>query len=185
MYFNTRAYISQVGKSGILSRLCIKRSQWLINFHMALPVIICIGSTQVMGDSLGPMVGDLLRERYRVRAYVYGGMRAPVNGINYHEYCSHLKKRHPESLIIAVDACVGEETDVGKIKYLPRGLKAGEALKKNLPRVGDVGILGVVAPRGKDNLFALLNCPYSLVLNMSEQIAYNIFRFLATPFKKE
>lgn len=156
----------------------------LINFLMALPVILCIGSSQVIGDSLGPMVGDLLRERYRTPAYVYGGIKAPVNGINYHDYCFHLKKMHPDSLVIAVDACVGEEKDVGKIKYSAKGLKAGEALKKNLPRVGDIGILGVVAPRGSDNLFSLMNCSYSLIANMSERIAYNIFSFLSLSTQK-
>lgn len=152
---------------------------------MALPVVLCIGSSQVIGDSLGPMVGDLLRDKYNTPAYVYGGINAPVNGVNYEKYCSHLKKMHPSSLIIAVDACVGEEKDVGKIKYTARGLKAGEALKKNLPRVGDIGILGVVAGRGNDNLFALMNCSYSLIANMSERIAYNIFSFLSFTTQKE
>lgn len=151
---------------------------------MALPVILCIGSSQVVGDSLGPMVGDLLREKYDTPAFVYGGLNAPVNGINYFEYYCHLKKVHPASLIIAVDACVGESKDVGKIKYSANGLKAGEALRKNLPRVGDVGILGVVAPKSNDNLFSLMNCPYSLVANMSERIAYNIFSFLSITAKK-
>ena len=146
---------------------------------MAIPVVLCIGSSQVVGDSLGPMVGDLLRERYHVPAYVYGGIKTPVNGVNYYEYYSHLKKTHPSSLIIAVDACVGDARDVGKIKYSAKGLKAGEALKKNLPRIGDISVLGVVAERGSDNLFALMNCSYSLITNMSERIAYNIFSFLS------
>lgn len=168
----------------LFSQACIKAREWLINFLMALPVVLCIGSSQVIGDSLGPLVGDLLRDKYRTPAYVYGGIRAPVNGINYYKYFLHLKKTHPSSLVIAVDACVGDEKDVGKIKYSSKGLKAGEALKKNLPRVGDIGILGVVAPRSNDNLFSLMNCPYSLVTNMSERIAYNIFSFLSIVHKK-
>ena len=151
---------------------------------MPLPVVLCIGSSQVVGDSLGPLVADLLRDKYSVPAFVYGGTKSPVNGVNYAEYFSHLKKVHPGSLIIAVDACVGQNDEIGKIKYTPRGLKAGEALKKNLPRVGDVGILGVVAGRCNDNLLALLRCPRALVTNMSEKIAYNIFRFLSLPSQK-
>ena len=151
---------------------------------MPLPVILCIGSSQFVGDSLGPLVADLLREKYSVPAFVYGGTRSPVNGVNYTTYFTHLKKVHPNSLIIAVDACVGDKNEIGKIKYSPKGLKAGEALKKNLPRVGDVGILGVVAPRSNDNLLALMRSPHSLVTNMSEKIAYNISRFLSVPSQK-
>ena len=87
-------------------------------------------------------------------------------------------------MVIAVDACVGDLKDVGKIKYSAKGLKAGEALKKNLPRVGDISVLGVVAPRSNDNLFALMNCSYSLIANMSERIAYNIFSFLSSTGQK-
>ncbi|MBO7156135.1 MAG: DUF1256 domain-containing protein, partial [Clostridia bacterium] len=35
---------------------------------MALPVIVCIGSVGVVGDALGPLVGDLLRDKYQVPA---------------------------------------------------------------------------------------------------------------------
>ncbi|MBQ8178038.1 MAG: spore protease YyaC [Clostridia bacterium] len=152
---------------------------------MALPVILCIGSNQVMGDSLGPKVGDLLRDKYNTPAYVYGGINHPVNGVNYYEYYCFLKKTHPKSLIIAVDACVGNPEDVGKIKYSALGLKAGEALSKNLPRVGDIGVLGVVCARSKDNLRALMSCERSFIANMSEKIAYNISRFISIPAKKE
>lgn len=151
---------------------------------MAIPVILCIGSTQVMGDSLGPKVGDLLRTKYNTPAYVYGGSKHPVNGVNYYDYYRFLKKKHPLSLIIAVDACVGNKEDVGKIKYSLDGLKAGEALSKNLPKVGDIGVLGVVCERQCDNLKALMCCSYPFIANMSEKIAYNISRFIAIPPKK-
>ncbi len=151
---------------------------------MALPVILCIGSNQVIGDSLGPMVGDLLREKYNTPAFVYGGLKKPVNGINFCAYFEHLKKTHPKSFIIAIDACVGEKNDVGKIKYSAKGLKAGEALRKNLPRIGDIGVLGIVAERSNDNLNALMRCDYPLIANMSEKIAYNIFKFITLPTKK-
>ncbi len=151
---------------------------------MALPVILCIGSNQVIGDTLGPLVGDLLREKYNTPAFVYGGLKAPVNGINFSHYYDHLKHAHPLSLVIAIDACVGDKKDVGKIKYSAKGLKAGEALKKNLPRVGDIGVLGVVAERSSNNLLALMNCSYREIANMSEKIAYNIFKFITFPAKK-
>ena len=112
---------------------------------MSLPVIVCIGSSGVVGDSLGPMVADLLRAVHKLPAYVYGGLRRPVNGLNYRRYKEFLLNRHPENFVIAVDACVGAEKDVGTIKYSAGGLRAGGALNKDLGKIGDIGILGVVA----------------------------------------
>ena len=34
------------------------------------PVVICIGTPKVRGDSLGPRVGDILIEEYKLDAYV-------------------------------------------------------------------------------------------------------------------
>ena len=146
---------------------------------MALPVVLCIGSASVTGDALGPLVGDLLRERYNVSAYVYGGLARPVNGINYERYVEHVRRVHRTSVVIAVDACVGDEKDVGTVKIVYGGITAGGALKKNFKKVGDVGILGVVAKRSEDNLSELLATPYLFVEKMSEKIARETVAILA------
>lgn len=145
---------------------------------MEIPVIICIGSASVSGDSLGPLVGDLLRDKYNVRAYVYGGLKQPVNGVNYHSYVEHIKSRHNNNLVIAIDACVGEAHDVGKIKYTANGVSAGGALNKKFGRIGDLGILGVVAKRQEDNLCALMSVSYGMIEEMSGVIADKVSRLL-------
>lgn len=145
---------------------------------MNLPVILCIGAVSVTGDRLGPMVGDLLRNRYCVPAFVYGGRFRPVNGINFPEYVSHIKRIHPGSLVIAVDASVGAKEDVGKIKYSLNGVRAGGALNKKLGKVGDIGVMGVVAPRAKDNLKALMDAPFSLVEELADEIAMKLSAFI-------
>ncbi|MCL2630003.1 MAG: spore protease YyaC [Firmicutes bacterium] len=139
-----------------------------------LPVIICIGSSAVSGDSLGPLVGDLLREKHNVKAFVYGCTGRPVNGINYAKYAEYIKKTHPNSLIVAVDACVGDAEDIGKIKISKSGISAGGALNKKLGKIGDVGILGIVAQKSGDNLSALMEVPFMRVDYMSSLIARRI-----------
>jgi len=149
-----------------------------MNLCVKLPVVICIGSASVSGDSLGPIVGDLLRDKYNVKAYVYGGLRQPINGINYAKYIQHVKAQHEGSFIFAVDACVGEGKDIGKIKISTGGVSAGGALNKNFARVGDIGILGVVAERQSDNLSALMQVSYSVVNQMSAAIAKRLANVL-------
>jgi putative sporulation protein YyaC len=143
-----------------------------------VPVVVCIGSTSVSGDSLGPIVGDLLREKYKVRAFVYGGTMHPVNGITYQSYVDHIKNRHRNSLVVAVDACVGYKSEVGKIKCSLLGISAGGALNKQLERFGDVGILGVVALRQSDNLKALMTVSAEVIENMSNIAASFVSRLL-------
>ncbi|MDD3946290.1 MAG: spore protease YyaC [Clostridia bacterium] len=141
---------------------------------MDIPVILCIGSSGVSGDSLGPLVGELLKEKYNIKAYVYGSLSKPVNGINYERYVDFIQEKHSASFIIAVDACVGERKDVGKVKLSAKGLSAGGALNKNLRRVGNIGILGVVSEKQNDNLMSLMSVPFLFVDEMSKTIAAKI-----------
>ena len=147
----------------------------MTKYTIKKPVILCIGTTKVIGDSLGPKVGDRLVKEYNINAYVYGRTESPVNGINYLTYVAHIKKHHKNSLIIAVDACLGVSKDVGRIKLVMSGLQAGAALNKNLDRIGDIGILGVVGESRKDNLEALLQVPEKSVDSLSEKVAYKIY----------
>lgn len=138
------------------------------------PVILCVGTINVSGDSVGPKVGDNLLS-LGVNAYVYGKSSRPVNGINYERYVEFIKIRHPHSIIIAVDACLGKKTDVGKVKYSLNGLKAGAALKKDLTKFGDLTVLCVVAEKSDDNLRSLLLAEKEFVDELAERTAAKIF----------
>lgn len=150
----------------------------MINNNLIKPVILCIGTTNVSGDSLGPLVGDKLVDDYNIDAYVYGRTGKPVNGINYCEYVAHIKTHHKDSLIIAVDACLGGSKDIGRIKYIMRGLQAGAALNKKLDKIGDIGILGVVGESGKNNLEALMCVPKENIMSLSEKVAKKVYKIV-------
>lgn len=141
------------------------------------PVVICVGTPKVSGDSLGPLVGDRLIDRYDVPAYVYGTTSSPVTGLNFRSYLDHVRVFHPNCVVIAVDACLGGKTEVGKIKYSLQGLRAGSALKKELGKVGDVAFLGVVAESGTDNFRALAAADKRSVSELAEKMALKVFLF--------
>lgn len=138
------------------------------------PVIICIGTPKVSGDSLGPRVGDKLINDFSIDAYVYGKTSSPVTGLNCKKYFEHIRTHHERSLIIAVDACLGTIADVGKIKYSLDGLRAGSALGKLLGKFGDIGFLGVVAEKCEDNMSSLCACKEENVELLSYKIAKKI-----------
>ena len=136
-------------------------------------VIVCIGSDRVSGDMLGPLVGSSLRERYRLTCPVYGCVGESVNGVNLEEYLEMVRARHADSLVIAVDAALGKKEDIGSVRLKRGGIKAGGALERQGERIGDLGIVGVVAEEHspKDVYAALLAVPFSLVESLAERIA--------------
>lgn len=123
----------------------------------APPVVLCIGSDLAVGDSLGPVAGTMLRERRGdFNGFVYGTLRSPVTAKEVRYMDSFLRKTHPKSKIVAVDAAVGEQEDVGLVKISNAPLRPGSGANKRLGRVGDVSILGIVAPKSAFS-YSLLN----------------------------
>jgi putative sporulation protein YyaC len=150
--------------------------------RIAKPVILCIGTTNVVGDSLGPKVGDRLIEQYNVEAYVYGKSSMPVTGLNFAQVIEHIKTHHAKSVIIAVDACLGDKSDIGKVKYSMKGLCAGAALNKNLGVVGDLAMLGIVGERGENNLESLVMASPDTVAATADRVAMKIVDVLSTNY---
>ena len=139
-------------------------------------VVICIGSDRVSGDMLGPLVGSSLREEYHVPCPVYGWVGASVNGVNLEEYLSMIRSRHAGSRVIAVDAALGKKKDVGCVRLKKGGIRAGGALERQGERIGDLGVVGVVAEeRTPEEVYAaLLAVPFGLVEALSRNIAHII-----------
>lgn len=136
-------------------------------------VIVCIGSDRVSGDMLGPLVGSSLREEYALPYPVYGVVGASVNGINLEEYLAMIRARHEGCPIIAVDAALGRREDVGCVRLKRGGIKAGGALERRGEKIGDIGVVGVVAEeQAPDRVYAaLLAVPFPFVEALSRRIA--------------
>ncbi len=134
------------------------------------PVVLCIGSDLAVGDSLGPIAGTLLR-RSAFRGYIYGSLKSPVTAKEAKYLGEFLKKTHPGSPVIAVDAAVGEEQDVGLIKVLAGPIRPGAGANKRLPKVGDVSVLGIVAKKSPLS-YPLFNLTrLGVVYSMAETVA--------------
>ena len=148
---------------------------------MKQTIVICIGSDRVSGDMLGPLVGSSLKEKYHLPCPVYGAVGESVNGINLEEYLSMISSRHKESRIIAVDAALGRNEDIGRIRLKRGGIRAGGALDRAGERIGDLGIVGVVAEERepKDVYAALLGVPFPFVEALAGRIAEMIYAALS------
>ena len=137
-----------------------------------LPVVVCVGSDLAIGDSLGPLVGSMLRFKTQgLGAYIYGSLSSPVTAKEVRYIGRFLKRTHADRQIIAVDAAVGEESDVGLIKVNDLPLKPGSGASKDLGKFGDITVMGVVAEKSIGNYALLHSTRLRLVYKMAEQIS--------------
>ncbi len=143
----------------------------------APPVVLCIGSDLAVGDSLGPVTGTMLKKKDGFYGYIYGTLKSPVTAKEVRYIDAFLRKTHPDSKIIAVDAAVGEEGDVGLVKVVDAPLKPGSGANKRLGKVGDVSVLGIVAKKSAFS-YSLLNLTrLNMVYRMSEIISEALASF--------
>mgnify|MGYP000895441033 CR=1 FL=1 len=129
--------------------------------------IVCVGTDRSTGDSLGPWAGLMLQERGVPN--VYGTIFDPVHAVRLQEgFMDTLPKR----FTIGVDACLGQSSSVGKIKVLDGPLSPGEGVLRNdLPKVGNISVVGIVNVGGFMEYFVLQNTRLSLVYDMATQVA--------------
>ena len=137
-----------------------------------MPVVVCIGSDLAVGDSLGPIVGSMLKYKTQgLHAYIYGTLALPVTAKEIAYIRRFLKETHADRQIIAVDAAVGAEGDIGLLRLNRAPLYPGAGAKKKLGAIGDISMLGIVAEKSVAN-FSLLNTTrLNLVYGMAEQIS--------------
>ncbi len=143
-----------------------------LTFNSHRPVVLCIGTDLVIGDALGPIVGELLREKHNARCFVYGTLSAPVTAINLRRFVALIKRSHPSSQIIAVDSALGKSDEVGKVVYRQGPLCPGLATGKNLPKVGDFSIVATVGDISKPN--ALSSVRLGFIYRTAQSIALSI-----------
>ena len=143
------------------------------------PVIVCIGSDLAIGDSLGPITGSMLKFKTQgLGVFLYGTLAAPVTAKEIKYMRTFLKETHAGSQVIAIDAAVGSEGDIGLIKINDTPLMPGAGANKQLGSLGDLSIMGVVAEKSIANYGLLNTTRLNLVYTMSEIISDGIASLL-------
>ena len=164
-------FYNGMAETGILTAL----NALAQNFKSA-PVVLCIGSDLAIGDSLGPIVGTMLK-RKGFCGSLYGTLKNPVTAKEVKYINDFLRKTHPNAPVIAIDAAVGDDSDIGLIKVAGGALKPGSGANKRLGKVGDVSILGIVAGKSTFSYSVLNLTRLNLVDAMAEAISDAILSF--------
>ncbi len=144
-----------------------------------LPIVVCVGSDLVIGDSLGPLTGSMLAFKTQgLGAYIYGTLQTPITAKEVKYLKDFLRKTHPNRSIIAVDAAVGRSEDIGLVKISPSPLSPGAGANKQLGSFGDATVLGVVAEKSTGNYALFNNTRLRLVYAMADKISEGIATLL-------
>ena len=138
-------------------------------------IFLCIGTDRSTGDSLGPLVGEKLKFLTRDNIFFYGNLEKPIHAKNLCETISYIHSTHENPYIIAIDACLGSLQNVGKVFIEAKPLYPGSAMNKDLPKVGDLSITGIVNISGALEFMVLQNTRLYTVMKLADVISNGIY----------
>ena len=156
---------------GVLLKKHAKQEEFAVKDFLSLhpPIVVCIGSDLAIGDSLGPITGSMLTYKTQgLGAFIYGTLSAPVTAKEIRYVRTFLKETHPKSPVIAVDAAVGGEGDVGLMKLTDTPLLPGAGANKKLGAIGDISAMGIVSEKSVANYRLFNTTRLNLVYTMAE-----------------
>jgi len=133
-------------------------------------VFLCIGSDRVTGDSLGPMIGHHLEKYSLFATHIYGTLAQPVHALNLTETIAYIHNKHPNCLLIAIDASLGSKKHLGYITLGQGSLKPGAGVHKKLPAVGDIFITGIINTIGTFEHLILQTTRLATIMRISDCI---------------
>lgn len=145
-------------------------------------IIVCIGSDRSTGDSLGPLVGENLKFLTRENLTIYGNLENPVHAKNISSVMTKIQNSYINPYIIAVDACLGSLQNVGNIIVESVPLCPGTALKKDLPKIGNLSITGVVNISGSMEFMVLQNTRLFTVMQIANTISKGLYHSIIKTF---
>lgn len=138
-------------------------------------IILCIGTDRSTGDSLGPLIGNKLKSVVKNTFILYGTLEYPVHAKNLSKILTEIKEKYTNPYIIAIDACLGSIQNIGNIIIEDKPLSPGAAMNKNLPKVGDLSITGIVNISGALEFMVLQNTRLYTVMHIADVISRGIY----------
>ncbi len=139
-------------------------------FKGEIPIVACIGTDAVIGDSLGPLTGSMIKQKIAGKTFVFGTVNDTITAKDVGIVSEFLKNAYPDFPILAIDAALGKKNEIGAIKAFCGALKPGLGVDKKLKEIGTATVIGVVEQ--KDGGKALLPMVrLSLVYNLATVIS--------------
>lgn len=128
-------------------------------------LFLCVGTSALAGDALGPLVGSRLQE---LGYPVLGTLNLEANAANLTEIVPKITTSK-EILVVAIDAVVGHNL-IGTISFIKGSLKPGQGVGKSLPVIGNYYISGLTAAADGNIYTNLKRADFLYVVEMADFI---------------
>lgn len=136
-------------------------------------IYICIGTSRLIFDSLGPIVGEIIKNSDE-KLKIYGLINDNIHAENFYKKIKKIKSIHKDSNIIVIDACSSNTYSIGSILIKEGSVKPGAGVGKNIEEVGNYSILGVIGLYTGKFDKCLYNTELSFIKDLAEVISLSI-----------
>ena len=154
----------------------VKQLQTKINNEDKELLFLCVGTSKIIGDSFGPMVGTKLKNLSR-NINVLGNMNEPMCRTNINKKLDEIKKCKREKYIVAIDSAISEiKENIGQIFISNNSMILGSGINRNILEIGDVSIKAVVC----NNFKVLEYVPKNIVNELSAVVARGIYEVVCS-----
>ncbi len=148
-------------------------------------VILCVGTSRLIGDSVGPVVGQkltrLLEEKENVK--IYGTTKRNLNLKNAKQILEEINSIYQNPFIITIDAALGPKELVEMVFVGTGKVQIGKALGQSMEYFSHLimkGIVGENKENLKENKEILKKVKQNQVQRLSNQIAYEVCQMVET-----
>jgi len=138
-------------------------------------IIVNIGTDKVIGDSVAPLLGTLLNEQ-NLYWKVYGTLENPIHALNIDKKLVEINNMHPNAFIIAIDACLSSNDNIGEIHLRDCPINPGKGVGKELPSVGDLSIVGIVDTSEFSGIFSSRVIRLHMIYEMANKIKNELLK---------
>ncbi len=175
LYFDSHRKDTVAELSNILSSYLSKLTNGQAGF-----VLLCIGTDRVTGDSLGPLIGYKLSQLDIPGLFVYGTLNQPVHALNLEQVLEEIREQHPDLPVLAVDASLGHQKHLGCCTLCKSSIRPGIGVKKDLKKVGDISITGIVCEATPYAQLQLQTTRLCTVMGLADYISEGILQAATT-----
>ena len=95
-------------------------------------IILCIGTKKVLGDSVGPLVGENIKYLENEYIKIYGVLEHTINFNNAKNIIGDIYKNFDNPYIITIDSALGSKENMGQVILNKGYIKIGKALEKSI-----------------------------------------------------
>lgn len=146
-------------------------------------IFLCIGTSKIIGDSVGPLVGSILQKKINTKnkILVVGDCVNNFGYKNIDKKIDFIKRISENNFVIVIDSALDKLETIGKIFVQRRGLEYGACLKKRNEIIGNICIKAVVGKDFKNrikNYEALKKAPNEMVYEMVDVISNGIIQVI-------